>query len=295
MLWAVLLVTETLAANADVRWVGDGRLMVDGRMLVEVETGEATPLLYPTRRTHAAGGHTELAVAISRSNQVALVDAQGGGVFLGLLDGALVSRAPLPVLIEGLDPAEAVHAPLWVDDRRLMIRQASRETGEGACALLDAATQAWSPPIDCPPTDFALTHGYVPGPRGWTAVHSSGEGANAVQLIRWDPEQGLSDSRTLSLDPTTMQQGSLDVFFTGDGGVRLLAPCGVDGTGCEEPGARWLYAWMPGGDLRLVRSDIPEGVVPSGSSDDFAWVEGDMVCLGDPTGERRCLPLRHTR
>lgn len=293
MHWLALLASGAL--SAEVEWVGEGRLLVDRKMLVDVSDGHAAPLLYPTRRVHSAGGQTELPMAISPSGQVALIDAQGGGVLLGLLDGVLVSHAPLPALLPGTSPSAAVYAGLWVDDRRLMVRQASPASGEAACALLDAASMSWSEPIDCPPSDFALAYRYIRGPRGWTAVLSGGEGSSAATLVRWDPDSGTRDVRTLEAAPEAMQHGGFRVFFTGTGDVRLMAPCGLAGEGCGEPGGGWwLYAWLPSGDLRFLRKDLPDDVVPSGVSDDFAWVERDMVCLGDPDGERRCAPLSGT-
>jgi hypothetical protein len=101
--------------------------------------------------------------------------------------------------------------------------------------------------------------------------------------------------RTLEIDPAVGQLGGVQVFFTGSGDVRLMTPCGAGGEECDEPRGRWLYAWLPSGDLRFLRKGLPEGVVPSATSDDFAWIEAERVCLGDPDGGRRCAPLSTAR
>ena len=82
------------------------------------------------------------------------------------------------------------------------------------------------------------------------------------------------------------------VFFFSDGDIRLLVPCGLQGEECGGSDGHWLYAWLPNGDLRFLRKDLPAGVIPVKEGNDFLWVEGTLLCKGDPSGQRRCTELR---
>ena len=143
-----MLTSLALAADPEVRWLQDGRILVDGRLLMEPVRGSWQPLLYPTIRTHSSGSHQALPMDISPSGQVLLVDREH--LLLGIFDGRLAASAPLPSLVDEVRLTAAV----WLDDRRILAAQSGAE-GESACALLDAQDRTWSDPVPCPEAGFS--------------------------------------------------------------------------------------------------------------------------------------------
>ncbi len=280
----LILTGLALAADPEVVWLQDGRILVDRQLLMEPVRGAWQPLLYPTRRPHPSGSHRELPLDISPSGQVLLVDE--AHLLLGMFDGRLAASAPLPELVD--EPAAS--AAVWVDDRRILLAQRGGD-GLSLCALLDAQTRTWGEALSCPESGFAAITGMERGPGPWMAVYSGGEGLEDVQLVRWSTRGFTRETLALSLSASVRQAAQIELFFT-DAGIRLLSSCDLLAESCEPGESLHYFEWLPSGELRPFRDDIRPGAVPS--PDDpatFAWGEGGRVCIGDPTGERRCYPL----
>ena len=288
MLLTLLMAAQ--AADPTVRWLPDGRLLVDGRYLMEPTEGSWEVLLYPTRRARPEGGWRALPLRVSPSRQVLLLD--DSGLLLGLLDGALAAYAARPVLTASPAPVEAA---AWLDDQYILLQQSDPTTGTTACALLDARTRQWSDPVPCPQGDFAVTTAIQHGPADWLAITTAGEGAEHVRLVRYSQVRGTVDAVELPVPESLAQDPAwhVELHFT-DAGSLVLSACDLLSASCDA-GQTWrLYEWLPGGELRLLREDILPGAVPDPRGSGFAWGEGGRVCLGDPAGERRCYPLPDT-
>jgi hypothetical protein len=280
----LILTGLALAADPEVAWLQDGRILVDGRLLMEPTRGSWRPLLYPTLRPDSHGGHQRLALDISPSGQVLMVDREH--VLLGIFDGRLAASAPLPSLVE--EPAAS--AAVWIDDRTILLAQRGGD-GLSVCATLDAQSRAWSAPVKCPESSFAAIYRMERGPGPWMSVYSGGEGVGDVQLVRWSAIGGTREALTLSLSPAVHMATTLELFFT-DAGIRLLSSCDLLAEACDPGERRYYFEWLPSGELRLFRDDIRPGAVPSPRQPStFAWGEDGRVCIGDPSGERRCYPL----
>ena len=280
----LILTGLALAGDLDVQWLQDGRILVDGRLLMEPVRGSWQPLLYPTVRTDPSGSHQDLTLNISPSGQVLMVDR--ADLLLGIFDGRLAASAPLPELLPEVVNSVAV----WLDDRRILLAQSSME-GASVCVTLDALTRQWSDPVTCPEGGFARIDQMERGPGPWMAVYSAGEGLSDVRLLRWSRTIGTRETLELTMTPSARLVGGTRVFFT-EAGIRLTTPCNLLAEECEE-GEIWFYfEWLPTGELRLFRDDLIPGAVPSPKDPaTFAWGEGGRVCIGDPAGKRRCYPL----
>ena len=112
-----------------------------------------------------------------------------------------------------------------------------------------------------------------------------------VRIVRWTPTSGTRGAMTLPETVDWRTAGETELFFT-DAGFRLTTPCDLLGEACEAGETVRYYDWLPSGDLRLFRDDVIPGAVPSPKDPSvFTWGEDGRVCIGDPSGERRCLPL----
>jgi hypothetical protein len=141
-----------------------------------------------------------------------------------------------------------------------------------------------------------LAHVQV-GPGGLLVLLSSAEGHAAVQIVRYDPRRGQSDTRAQTL--TIEGSGAVTAAFAADGhSVVLVTPCALESprTLCADPdeAAHWRQYQLPldGGSLKLVRADLPVGAALDPARNEYAWVAGGAACVGQPQAPRpRCWPL----
>jgi len=284
LVFMLILTGLALAADPDVVWLQDGRILVDRQLLMEPVRGAWQPLLYPTHRPHASGDHRSLLLDISPSGQVLLVDDTH--LLLGLFDGRLAASAPLPALPP--DPSQS--AAVWLDDRHILLAQRS-DDGLSVCATLDAQTRAWGEAVDCPDAGLATIDRMARGPGPWMAVYSSEADVTDVQLVRWSTSGITRETLALEVTPAMLQVAQIELFFT-KAGTRLLSTCDLLAEACTPGESLYYFEWLPSGELRPFRDDIRPGAVPSpGDPATFAWGEDGRVCIGDPSGERRCYPL----
>ena len=288
MMWMLCVLASQAA---EMRWITEGQLLVNGDSILDAASGQLTPLQFPTFRQTPQGKHN-LPMAISPSGQIALIDDVGEGILLGLLEGALIGWMALPTWEGDAGLRRDAIAALWLDDRQLLLVESLVGAEQGRCGVLDVGSQAWRPLDQCPPSQHPTVQSLMTEPRGWMTVSSIANEALGLTLTQWDPDAGARE--TLHLNNVVEQHlpPDLGVFLLPGGNVRLLAPCDLMAAQCIPTGERWLYTWLANGDLRFVRSGLPEGVLLARDGNTFLWMEDSLLCRGDPTGERRCSPVR---
>jgi hypothetical protein len=164
-----------------------------------------------------------------------------------------------------------------------------------SCRVRTGTGAAARPRGGCLSPEFSyLAHVYA-GPAGLLALLSSAEGHSALQIVRYDPTSGQSDTRAQTL--TIEGSGAVRASFAADGnGVMLISPCALEGPRppCAEPdqAVHWRQYHLPldGGPVRLVRADLPPGSDFHQARNEYAWVAGGTACVGQPQ-KPRCWPL----
>jgi hypothetical protein len=168
--------------------------------------------------------------------------------------------------------------------------------GTGATCRVRSGTGAAAPPRGgCLSPEFGYLAQVQVGPASLLALLSSAEGHAALQIVRYDPKQGQSDTRAPTL--TIEGSGAVRVAFAPDGtSVTLVSPCELQ-TGrppCAEPdqAAHWRQYQLPldGRPPKLVRADLPPGAAFHPARKEYAWVAGGAACVGQPLSPR-CWPL----
>jgi hypothetical protein len=129
------------------------------------------------------------------------------------------------------------------------------------------------------------------GPAGLLALLSSAEGHAALQIVRYDPRRGQSDTKAQTL--TIEGSGAVSARFTSDGAsVALISPCALESPRipCAEPdqAAHWRQYQLPldGGPPKLVRADLPPGADLHPGRNEYAWTAGRDACVGHPKASR---------
>ncbi len=294
----VMLVASEARAQPQLRWIDRGaRLVVDDRWVLDPESGAFTPARYPegpspTLFARSPSGERE--AVLLGEDSVTFRHGPAGGPF-----GAEVKVPRL--LSRKRAPDGTRRIAFWVSERVLVIREASAPHEEAfACRAYDVVTRGWSPAA-CPEGDFNLVWNVEPGPNGWLAIHSAGEGHPGVLFARYDVKRGQGKPEGPSIDE--YPSGPVEATFTQDGkGLLLATPCLLERQEprpCEDltdDKAPWrIYAWtFAERKLVLLREGLPEPIVPSPKGHLFAWPEPSRVCVApllDKAAEPRCFPL----
>lgn len=299
MIWLFLACAKvpTLDLEApdwpSVGWTPDGRVLVDGKLVLDPDTREVTGLAgrWPT---FSPSGR-----------RIAWED-------LGLFHWGEVGGVSHIIDMERWLDGEATDPPRlivgWLDDDRLYVHQSDpylvyetqiRDVIAEACRVYDVRDRSWTEPEACASGDMSEIH--ATDPRGdLMIVGSHGEGHPALDVIAWTPDRvGAVGFPLLDLYPF----GPVDATHRGAGVIDLLTPCRLDegDRPCQRPDGEdrteepWRhYRWRRGGQLELVRADLPVFAVVDPTGDRYAWPTVDAVCVGDPArrATTTCFPVR---
>ena len=287
------------------RWVLRGtQLLVNGRWVLNPADGGFTELPYATARALQGGGVEPLGLSLSaRGESVVLWDAQA--FRFGPVRDSLEGPFPIPVLPSALADVAATEARaqvlFWASERQLVLYQFERVAdAEPLCGLFDTGSRRWSLLSHCPWGDFLEITRIDPGAGGWISVYSSAEGASALLLARYEPEQGQYDTRAPRF---LFSQGRIQAQVSLDGTrIDFATSCVLseERADCEqqEEGDRWrLYSWRSVDEkLALAHEGLPPGFVPAPGGGQVAWLTPDQVCVGEAAAIERsrcfCLPTR---
>jgi hypothetical protein len=286
-------------AEPPLRWIHRGQhLVVDDKWILDPERGALTPARYPE-----APRERWFAGSPSGEREAMFTGSETGGTFrVGPAGGPLGAAVKLPRLLSrARAPDGSRWTAFWASERVMVLREASSpHQQEVACRAFDVLTRRWSPAA-CPEGDFNVVWRIDPGPDGWLAVYSAGEGHPGVLFARYDVKRGQGKAGGPEVDEYPF--GPVEAVFTLDGRQLLLAtPCRLERKEprpCEEvpeENALWrLYAWsFADGTLVLRREGLPADVVPSPTGQRFAWREPGRVCVAPLQGraaDARCHPL----
>lgn len=292
------LLAGRAAAQPTIRWIHRGtHLVVDDRWVLDPESGTFTPTRYP-----ATGAPRTFAVSPSGELEAMLTGSEASTFRHGPAGGPLGPELRVPRLLSATRAPDGVQRlAFWASERVLVFREASTpHQEEVACRAFDVVTRRWSPAA-CPMGDFNVVWRVEPGPGGWLAISSAGEGHPGVLFARYDVKRGQGKSAGPSIDEYPF--GPVDATFTLDGkGLLLATPCLLEREEprpCEdlpEQNAPWrIYAWsFTEKKLVLRRDDLPETLLPSPRGHLFAWSEKARVCvepLANNATTPRCFPL----
>lgn len=209
---------------------------------------------------------------------------------------ARVERSPFPPPAldgrahEGKHGAVTVGFRLSPDTTFPQRFDASGRSAPG-CRVRTRSGTAVKPRGGCLSPEFGYLARVQVGPSGLLALLSSAEGHAALQIVRYDPARGQSETRAQTL--TIEGSGAVRVRFLPDGSaVTLISPCVLDAgrPPCAEPdrAEHWRQYQLPldGGPLKLVRADLPPGAALHPARSDYAWVAGGAACVGQPQAPR---------
>ena len=283
----------------ELRWLPDGgRILVSGRWIFNPETDRFLSLTCSPPGIVAAA--TCDSVTHSFSSDGSRVVFADDWLAIARRDEHPGERIEIPrwVALRSAE-GELVNIAFWLNLREILVQQSDRgERSHPECRVLQLATHRWRRPRGgCLEGGFENLVRIDPGPEGWIAIYSGGEGSNDVTVARYAEATGQSSGGAPNLSPEP--GAAISAAFRADGSaVDVVSQCPLEkgNPSCFEAGdpVRWrLYSWpLRGGALRLLRTDLPPGSAPDPRGTRFAWPRGRSVCLGEPRDvSPHCVPL----
>jgi hypothetical protein len=208
------------------------------------------------------------------------------------LGGSDEQSIPVPLWIRPPEEWRPEILPFWRSPNELWVEQVAHSPtrcgpSQHACATyrIDSRTWRLEESTECATSSFMFMRDIEPsGPDSW-AVHASGDGAGAVDLVsRMRPGESLASFEIMPpLEQVEHVRSDLALVVT---------PCELDleQRVCIEGSERWtLYRWVPASDggkptLMPDGRDLPTGARVSPGGDRIAWMERDQVCIRSLSG-----------
>jgi hypothetical protein len=278
--------------SVELSWLADGsRLLVDRRWLLRPEDAHFAPVPCAPER---APGDCAAGEALLAPDGAELLVVDGQSLAFAPLDRPVHAGVPIPRWIAAENLFNVV---LWLSADVVFVQQYDpADPLAPACRLFDTRARSWrQPPGGCLTSEFSQLFRVKAGPDRWMLLLSAAEGFHALEVVRFDPAAGQSESGAA---PILLEgPGRIDAAFARDGAeVHLLTSCALDGAkpSCDgaAPGSEVRhYSWsIPAGDLRLLRSDLPPGAAFDPVHARYAWPDRDRICIGDPgEASARCF------
>ena len=292
----------TQEVNADstgisLQWMPDGNtLLVNDQWIYNPATKLFQPLPRPAEKTSQATWSVQPSLD---GQQLLWFDGERrlATAAAGHSQHAIQS---IPNWLSLKDEQRLINIVFWLNNFEIFVQQIdSEKPTTQTCAILDAAKQQWTKtPGGCLVSAFAQLFRVTPLTGGRYAVYSSGEGQNAVEIMQFDPR---SEARRHFVDATlqTDSPPAAQISMHNTALAMVLYPCELT-LNESKPHCKantenqWaVYEWtMSPVRLRQARANLPEGIALSTAQRQYAWINQNALCVGDPeTATQSCSPL----